>query len=236
MAFLGTPYNEPMAALGKKGRREFPTGSGEMSSPTFTSFLGATLTLAAKNCVDGAILFVYMNWPHIPEVWTAGSAAKLKLKNLIVWEKSNAGLGAFYRSKHELIFAFKSGAKRHVNNFGLGCKGRYRTNVWKYPGYNTFCRGREAELDAHPTPTPVALVADAIRDVSHRGEIVLDCFGGSGTTLIAAEKTGRCARLIELDPLYIDVIIRRWETLTGHKAVHSTSGKTFAQLTDERRS
>src|SRR5262249_50613219 len=134
-----------------------------------------------------------------------------------------------------LIGVLKFGSKPHVNNFGLGDTGRHRTNVWKYPGFNTFCRGRETELDAHPTPMPVALVADAIRDVSHRGDIIVDSFGGSGTTLIAAEKTGRQARLIELDPIYVDVIVRRWEMLTGKDAVHSPSGKTFAQLAAARR-
>jgi DNA modification methylase len=235
MAFLGTPYNVTMAALGKKRHRPFVMASGEMSSADFTSFLQKTLTLAAEHCDDGAILFVCMDRLHIRELYAAGDAAKLKLKNLIVWLKTNAGMGAFYRNQFELIGAFKSGSKPHVNNFGLGDTGRHRSNVWKCAGFNTFRRGREAELNAHPTPMPVALVADAIRDVSHRGDIVLDSFGGSGTTLIAAEKTGRRARLIELDPLYVDVIIRRWEALTGKDAVHSPSGKTFAQLAAARR-
>jgi DNA modification methylase len=164
---------------------------------------------------------------------SAGRRAGLEYKNLIVWAKNNAGMGAFYRSQHELIFAFKSGTARHINNFGLGGNGRYRTNVWNYPGANTFRRGRDEDLEMHPTVKPVALVADAIQDVSNRGEIVLDPFGGSGTTLIAAHKTGRRARLIELDPLYVDVIIKRWERITRGAARLAGTGQTFSERARE---
>ena len=135
-------------------------------------------------------------------------------------------MGTFYRSKHELIFVFKTGTAEHTNNFGLGETGRYRTNVWDYAGISSLGPSRADELAMHPTVKPVALIADAIRDCSRRGEIVLDCFGGSGSTLIAAEKTGRRARLIEYDPLYCDTIVRRWEQLTGKRATRADrSGK-----------
>ena len=160
----------------------------------------------------------------------AGSAVYDELKNLIVWAKTNGGMGTFYRSRHELIFAFKKGQAAHVNTFGLGETGRYRTNVWDYPGVNTFRNGRADELAMHPTVKPVALVADAIKDVSRRGHIVLDAFGGSGTTLIAAEKTGRKARLLELDPAYCDVICRRFEAYTGKPAILAESHLPFAEV------
>lgn len=238
MAFIDSPYNVKIdghaSGLGKKRHREFVMGSGEMPTATFVQFLTAPLSLIARFCLPGSILFACMDWRHISDLSSAAMASKLEQKNLIVWVKTNGGMGTMYRSRHELIAVLKMGTAPHVNNFGLGERGRYRTNVWEYPGCNTFRKGRDAELQAHPTPKPVALVADAIRDVSHRGDIVIDCFGGSGTTLIAAEKTRRRARLIELDPLYVDVIIRRWEAFAGADAIHEPSGKTFAQLTDER--
>jgi DNA modification methylase len=238
MAFLDPPYNVKIhghvSGLGKKRHREFAMGAGEMSPSTFIAFLTTTLENVARHCIDGAIGFVCIDWRHAADLSAASAAAGVEVKNLIVWCKTNAGMGSFYRSQHELIFALKVGAKPHVNNFGLGDNGRYRTNVWTYPGCNSFRRGRDAELDAHPTPKPVALVADAIRDVSHRSDIVLDCFGGSGATLIAAERTGRRARIIELDPIYVDVMIRRWEALTGHQAIHADTKRSFAQTRDER--
>lgn len=203
--------------------------SGEMSSQRFTQFLKSTLTLSASCCFDGAIAFWCMDWRHLIELSTAAAMAGLVQKNLIVWAKTNGGMGTFYRSAHEFVVPFKIGRAPHVNNFGLGGDGRYRTNVWQYPGANTFRHNRGKDLEAHPTPKPVALVADAIRDVSHRRDIVLDCFGGSGTTLIAAEKTGRRARVIELDPQYVDGIVRRWEKFTGRRAVHARTKAEFPQ-------
>ena len=146
------------------------------------------------------------------EMLEAGAANYSELKNLIVWVKDNGGMGAFYRSRHELIFAFKNGLLPHINSFELGQHGRYRTNVWQYRGVNTLKSGRLDELAMHPTVKPVAMIADAIKDVSRRGSVVLDLFGGSGSTLVAAHKTGRRARLCELDPLYCDRILQRWET------------------------
>ncbi|MBR0684084.1 site-specific DNA-methyltransferase, partial [Roseomonas eburnea] len=177
-----------------------------------------------------SIHFLCMDWRHMTELLKAGSAVYTELKNLCVWNKDSGGMGAFYRSKHELVFVFKKGTAPHINTFGLGEKGRYRTNVWDYQGANSFRRGRAEELAMHPTVKPVALVMDAIKDCSRRGGIVLDAFGGSGTTLIAAHKTSRRGYLMEIDPLYVDVIIRRWQALTGDQARHAETGETFAQF------
>jgi len=168
------------------------------------------------------------------ELLAAAKTVYSELKNLCVWNKDNGGMGSFYRSKHELVFVFKQGSAPHVNTIDLGRSGRYRTNVWDYPGANTFRSGRLDDLAMHPTVKPVALVIDAIKDCSRRGEIVLDPFSGSGTTIIAAEKSRRRARAIEIDPIYVDVAIRRWEKLTGGEAIHGLSGRTFAQVTEER--
>lgn len=238
MVFQDPPYNVPIeghvSGLGRAHHREFAMASGEMTDPEFANFLHRTLTAPAAYCLDGAILYSCMDWRHVEPMLEAGAATGLVLKNLIVWAKNNAGMGTFYRSQHELIFAFKKGRAPHINNFGLGDSGRYRTNVWEYPGANTFRRGRMEELSAHPTPKPVALVADAIKDVSNVRDIVIDGFGGSGTTLIAAERTRRRARLVEFEPLFVDLTVSRWEALTGKSAVHHTSGKTFNEIKSER--
>lgn len=169
------------------------------------------------------------------ELLAAGHEVFTEFKNLVVWNKTNGGMGTFYRSKHELIFVFKHGEAQHTNSFGLGETGRYRTNVWDYPGISSMGINRGTELAMHPTVKPVALIADAIRDCSKRGEVILDCFGGSGSTLIAAERTGRLARLIEYDPLYCDTIIRRWEQLTGKLAVLAPTGETFEDVAERPR-
>jgi hypothetical protein len=206
--------------------------AGEMTEAEFTNFLTRAFRNLADYSVDGSIHFVCMDWRHIREMLAAGHSVYAELKNLIVWVKDNGGMGTFYRSRHELIFAFKVGTAPHVNTFELGQHGRYRTNVWQYRGVNTLKAGRMAELELHPTVTPVQMIADAIRDVSGRGEIVLDLFGGSGSTLIAAEKTGRRARLCELDPVYCDRIIRRWEAWAKDEAEHLVCGyaATAAEL------
>jgi DNA modification methylase len=183
---------------------------------------------------DGAIAFVCMDWRHMGEMLAAGEAVFTELKNLVIWNKTNGGMGAFYRSKHELIFVFKAGTAPHTNSFGLGETGRYRTNVWDYAGISSIGTNRAKELAMHPTVKPVALIADAIKDCSRRGEIILDAFGGSGSTLIAAEKTGRSARLIEYDPLYCDTIVRRWEALTGKYARLEASGASFEATAESR--
>jgi DNA modification methylase len=174
-----------------------------------------------------------MDWRHMAELQAAGIKVYSELKNLVVWAKTNGGMGTFYRSRHELIYVWKVGTAPHVNTFGLGETGRYRTNVWDYPGVNSF-GANQKDLALHPTVKPVALVADAIKDVTRRGEIVLDGFGGSGTTLIAAERTGRLARLVELDPIYCDVICRRYAALTGVAPVLLATGELFEVVAEAR--
>jgi DNA modification methylase len=238
LMFTDPPYNVPIdgnvCGLGKVRHREFAFAAGEMSTHEFTEFLRQTLGPAANACRDGAIAFVCMDWRHMGELLQAGNEVFSELKNLCVWNKTNGGMGTFYRSKHELVFVFKVGASPHTNSFGLGETGRYRTNVWDYAGISSIGSNRSEELAMHPTVKPVALVADAIRDCSRRGEVVLDIFGGSGTTLISAETTGRCARLIEFDPAYCDTIIVRWERLVGKTAVHAASKQSFEDVAAER--
>jgi DNA modification methylase len=231
--FTDPPYNVKIdghvCGSGKVKHREFAMASGEMDKASFTNFLHDALAAMADVSVDGAIHFVCMDWRHMDELSSAGESIYSELKNLVVWAKTNGGMGTFYRSRHELIFVYKVGTAKHLNTFGLGETGRYRTNVWDYPGVNSF-GGNQEDLALHPTVKPVALVADAIRDVTRRGDIVLDGFGGSGTTLIAAERTGRVARLIELDPQYCDVICRRFEALSGNSARLNGTDQTFADV------
>jgi DNA modification methylase len=238
LIFTDPPYNVPIdghvCGLGRIRHREFAMGVGEMTSEAFTAFLRETLGHAAAQSRDGAIAFVCMDWRHLGELIAAGRSIFSELKNLCVWNKSNAGMGTFYRSKHELVLVFKIGTAPHTNSFGLGDTGRYRTNVWDYAGVNTFRTGRMDELGMHPTAKPVAMVADAIRDCSQRGEIVLDPFGGSATTLIAAEKTGRLARLIEFDPAYCDSALRRFEKLTGKEPRLKATGEGFETVMEAR--
>lgn len=223
MVFTDPPYNVPIdgnvCGLGKVKHEEFVMASGEMSEVEFTEFLTGSMRNLADFSEDGSIHFICMDWRHLQEMLAAGRTAYEELKNLIVWNKDNGGMGAFYRSKHELIFAFKKGTAPHINNFGLGQHGRYRTNVWDYAGVNSLKAERDEELAMHPTVKPVAMVADAIRDCSKRKGIILDAFCGSGTTIIAAEQTGRIGCGIELDPRYVDVAIRRWQKLTGGQAL-----------------
>jgi DNA modification methylase len=236
LIFTDPPYNVKIgghvSGLGKVQHREFAMAAGEMAPSAFTEFLTTTLTNGAQRCASGAIAFVCMDWRHMRELFDAGTVAFDEFKNLCVWNKTNAGMGSFYRSKHELVFVYKVGKDPHVNSFGLGETGRYRTNVWDYAGANTIGSQRDDELEMHPTVKPVALVADAIRDCSKRGAIVLDMFGGSGSTLIAAEQCGRAARLVELDPIYCDTIINRYLAYTGKRDVCKVDGTSFAELRD----
>lgn len=239
LVFTDAPYNVKIDGhVGNSGtikHREFGMASGEMDKAQFTAFLTTAHTNVASHIRNGAILFSCMDWRHLPEILSAGAQAGLELKNLCVWVKDNGGMGSLYRSRHELVLVFKKPGEVHVNNVQLGKHGRYRTNVWEYAGVNSFA-GNQGDLALHPTVKPVAMVMDAIKDCSSNADIVLDPFGGSGTTLIAAHKTRRQARLIELDPLYCDVIIRRFQDLTGQDAVHATSGKTFKQIEQEGQS
>jgi DNA modification methylase len=239
LLFTDPPYNVPIdghvSGLGKVKHREFAVASGEMDEASFTAFLTESLKAAASKLKDGAIAYVCMDWRHMRELLDAGHAAFDELKNLCVWNKTNGGMGTFYRSKHELVFVFKKGRAPHTNNFRLGDSGRYRTNVWDYAGVNTFSGTREDDLAMHPTVKPVALIADAIRDCSKRGDLILDTFGGSGSTLIAADQSGRRAALVELDPLYCDTIIRRFERITGETVRQQQTGETFAERSKQER-
>ncbi|MBA3669173.1 MAG: site-specific DNA-methyltransferase [Sphingomonas sp.] len=238
LIFTDPPYNckinGNVCGLGKIKHREFAMASGEMSDEGFTGFLTQTLGLAAARCKDGAIAYVCMDWRGMGPLLAAGKTAFTEQKQLCVWNKTNGGMGAFYRSKHELVFVYKIGTAAHTNSFGLGETGRYRTNVWDYAGISSPTSTRAEDLARHPTSKPVAMVADAIRDCTRRGELVLDPFGGSGTTLIAAEICGRSARLIEYDPLYCDAIIRRFETLTGQQAILMGSCESFEDVAAAR--
>ena len=232
LMFTDPPYNVPImghvCGLGRTRHREFAMAAGEMTPAQFISFLTSTLGNGAA-CANGSIAYVCMDWRHVAELSEAGRTVFNELKNICVWNKTNGGMGTFYRSKHEFVFVFKIGDAPHLNTFGLGETGRHRTNVWDYPGVNSPHAGRSSELEMHPT---VALVKDAILDCSRRGGIVLDIFGGSGTTLIAAERTGRTARVIEFDPPYCDVIVRRYEELTGRSAKLERTGQESAAAAD----
>ncbi len=230
LVFSDPPYNVPIdghvCGAGSVKHREFAMASGEMSRGEFVAFLTTACRNLAAASMDGAIHYICLDWRHAAEILEAGAAAYGELKNICAWVKSNGGMGSFYRSQHELVFVFKNGTAPHLNTIELGKHGRYRTNVWSYAGVNTFKRGRMEELESHPTVKPVALISDAIKDASRRGDLVLDCFGGSGSTLIAAEKTRRRARLIELEPTYCDVIVRRWQNLT-HDQAYEAHGRAL---------
>lgn len=228
MIFTDPPYNVKVdghvGGSGKIKHREFAMASGEMTNSAFMAFLKSAFQNLADHSMDGSIHFICMDWRHLGEMLQAGQGVYDELKNMIVWAKDNGGMGTFYRSRHELIFAWKKGGAPHVNTFELGQHGRYRTNVWQYKGVNTMRAGRMEELAMHPTVKPVQMIADAIKDVSGRGEIVLDTFGGSGSTLIAAEKTGRRGYLCELDEQYCDRIIARWEAVAKDDAEQLVCG------------
>lgn len=238
MAFTDPPYNVPVSGhvcgLGKVSHAEFAMASGEMTSPEFIAFLSAFLSVMLPHLKGGAVLDLCMDWRHLAELQAALDANDLKLLNLCVWNKTNGGMGSLYRSKHELVLVAKKGKAPHTNNVELGKHGRYRTNVWDYAGVNTFSRNRMEDLADHPTVKPIALVADAIRDVSKPGEIVLDAFMGSGTTILAAERSKRRAYGVEIDPGYVDVAIRRWEKLSGQQAVLASTEQSFAEVAAER--
>lgn len=236
MVFTDPPYNVRIDghASGAGRHREFIMASGEMTKTNFTAFLSSTFQLAAEWSRDGSIHFICMDWRHIEEIQEAGRRVYAELKNLIVWVKDNAGMGSFYRSRHELIFVFKNGTAPHINAFELGQNGRYRTNVWHYRGATSATREARETLELHPTVKPVAMVVDALKDCSRRGGVVLDPFCGSGTILVAAQKTGRRARGIELDPIYCDRAILRWQLFAKDDAVLIETGETFEQVEARR--
>jgi DNA modification methylase len=232
MVITDPPYNLRIRRVQGRGRTKHGdfAASGEMSPARYTQFLHASLSLAAKYSVDGAIHFVFIDWRHIAELLAVGAQVYSDLKNVVVWVKTNAGQGSFYRSQHELIFVSKNGDVPHINNFELGQRGRNRSNVWTYAGVNTFRSGRMEDFAVHPTVKPVALVADAMRDCSRRGDIVLDPFMGSGTTMMAAERVGRRAYGLEIDPLYVDAAVRRWQAFTKRDAILEATGETFDEV------
>lgn len=238
MVFTDPPYNVPIdghvTGLGTVKHREFAMASGEMTAGEFTHFLGCVFSNLACNAADGAIHYICMDWRHVGEVIEAATPTYTEMKNICVWAKTNGGMGSLYRSQHELVFVFKSGSAPHVNNVELGRHGRYRTNVWSYAGANTFGATRDDDLAMHPTVKPVALVADAILDCSKRKGIVLDAFGGSGTTLVAAERTRRRGYAIEIDPHYCDVIVQRLAKVCGLEATLEETGATFDEVAAER--
>jgi DNA modification methylase len=239
MVFADPPYNVRITAWlnhGKIKHREFARASGEMSPAEFADFLKAWMRLAATYSEDGAILFGCIDWRHLGEMHGAGQEIFGPPLNLVVWNKTNAGQGSFYRSQHELIFIYKNGDAPHLNNVELGRHGRHRSNVWTYAGVNTFRKGRLDDLSVHPTVKPIALVADAIKDCSRRGAIVLDPFMGSGTTLLAADRVGRRAYGLEIDPLYVDAAIRRWQDVTKRDAILAATGQTFEEVAAARSS
>lgn len=238
MGFTDAPYNVPISGhvsgLGKKKHAEFQMASGEMNKAEFTTFLTEAVARMSECLCDGAILDFCMDWRGLAQSFTALNASGLALINMCVWNKSNGGMGSLYRSKHELVLIAKKGKAPHTNNVELGKHGRYRTNVWDYAGANSFGSNRDADLSDHPTVKPVALVADAIRDVTKFGDIVIDAFMGSGTTILAAERTKRIAFGIDIEPGYVDVAIRRWQTLTGRQAVHAETGEMFVEVSERR--
>lgn len=238
-AFIDPPYNVPVgghvSGLGKKQHAEFAMASGEMAPEAFTRFLADGLTALAQACVDGAVIFACMDWRHMREILAAAEAAELTILNLCVWNKSNAGMGSLYRSQHELVFVLKKGTAPHINNVRLGAGGRYRTNCWHYPGANAFHRGRDQDLADHPTVKPTALVADAIKDVTARGDLVIDTFLGSGTTLIAAHRSGRRCIGVEIEPKFVDVAIRRFSALFPDIPITlAETGETFEAVRERR--
>jgi DNA modification methylase len=239
MVFTDPPYNVPIeghaSGLGTIHHRPFPMASGEMNEAEFAAFLGQACRNLAAFSTAGSLHYICIDWRHLDVLVAAGREAYGELKNVCVWVKDNAGMGSLYRSQHELVPVFKQRGGPHRNNVQLGQFGRNRSNVWRYPGANSFARGGVEDnlLALHPTVKPVAMVADAILDGSARGDVVLDAFLGSGTTVIAAERTGRRCCALELDPGYVDTAIRRWQTLTGDKTRHAATGRSFDDLARE---
>lgn len=238
MLFADAPYNVKIAGhvsgRGRNEHREFVQGSGELTPAQFRKFLTDFMILAEYYSKPGSLHYICMDWAHLADLLAAGTIAYDEYKNLCIWVKTQGGMGSLYRSQHEIVAVFKKAGAAHINNIELGIHGRNRTNVWTYAGMNSFSKERDQALAMHPTVKPLALVRDAILDASNRGDIILDPFGGSGTTLLAADAVQRIARLIELDPLYCDVIIRRVEKALGVTAVLVATGQSFADVAAER--
>ena len=239
MVLCDGPFNVPIrghvSGLGKVKHAEFAMASGEMTRPQFTTFLTDSIEQMAAPLKDGGVLTLAMDWRHCAEIQTAIEANGLSILNLCVWNKGSGGMGSLYRSQYELFWIAKKGKAKHTNNVELGKHGRYRTNVWLHPGANSFSKTRAQDLADHPTVKPVTLLADAIRDVTLPGEILIDGFMGSGSTILAAERTKRRCYGVEIEPKYVDVAIRRWSDMTGDEAILDETGETFAEVTQRRR-
>jgi DNA modification methylase len=239
LVFTDPPYNVPInghvLTSNKSQHAEFAMASGEMTTAEFQSFLKKMAQNMVDHSKDGSIHFICMDWRHIYDLLHSFNPLYAELKNICVWNKNNGGMGSLYRSKHEMVAVYKSGTGPHTNNVELGKHGRYRTNVWDYAGQTSPHADRADELAMHPTVKPVRMIADAIYDCSHRDDIILDPFGGSGSTLMAAEDSGRKACLIELEPRYVDVTIERWQCATGKTAIHAETGLTFDQMAADRK-
>lgn len=240
MGCSDSPYNlrisGMVSGLGKIKHANFIQASGELTRDEFTSFLEQVFRMTAQHSVSGSIHFAFIDWRHLGEMQTAGEAVFTELKNVIVWDKGGGGsMGSLYRSGHELIFCWKSGRSKHINNVDLGRWGRNRSNIWRYPGISSFRHSDEGDLLAlHSTPKPVRMIADAMLDVSKRGDLVIDAFLGSGTSIIAAERVGRRCYGIELDPKYADTVIARYQRHSGEPAIHCATGRTFAEVAEQR--
>ena len=236
-AFTDPPYNVAIRGIVGRGsvkHREFAMASGELSDAEFVAFLREALGQAARVSKDGAVHYVCMDWRHLRQLLEAAEALYGEMLNLCVWNKTNTGQGSFYRSQHELVGVFRVGNEEHLNNIELGRFGRNRSNVWTYPGVNSFGAGRDEALAMHPTVKPVALIADALRDCTRRGDLVLDPFAGSGSTILAAERVGRRAYALEIDPRYVDVGVRRWQACTARDAIHAETGLAFDDMQARR--
>ena len=232
---MDPPYNVAIdghvSGNGAIHHREFEMGSGELTEEQFTGFLGTSFGFLVRHSKIGSVHMACMDWRHMGEILAAGKQAYDRLLNVCVWVKDKGGMGSLYRSQHEFVFIFRNGKGSRRNNVQLGKFGRNRTNIWHYPGVNTLSRqGEEGNLLAmHPTVKPVVLVADALLDCTAPGNLVLDSFLGSGSTVIAAQRTSRICYGIEIDPLYVDTAIRRWQRYTGGEAIHAETGKRFEE-------
>jgi len=235
--FTDPPFNLRIKSIGSRGRtrhNEFAFASGEMSSPEYRAFLTQTIGNCVRVSQVGALHFICIDWRHVDDVIAVGRSLYGSMINLIVWVKNNGGMGSFYRSAHELICAFRVGEAPHKNNVELGRFGRSRTNVWHYPGVNSFGKDRAEALASHPTVKPVALVADAVLDCTAPGDVVLDLFAGSGTLFLATEKVGRIGYGLEYEPRYVDVAIKRWQRVTKRDAILGGDGRTFDEIAERR--
>jgi DNA modification methylase len=225
------PYNIKVDGFitgkGQHRHREFVQGAGELSTDEYFALLRDSLLVLKTCCVPTALVYACIDWRHVMEMTVAGRDCGMPLYTICVWTKTNGGMGGIYRNQHELVCVFRAGLETPPDNVELGRHGRNRTNVWSYPGMSSFGKQRDELLGSHPTVKPVAMIADALRDVTTRGDVVLDTFLGSGSTLMAAQETGRICCGVELDPLYVDVAVRRWQNATGRDAVLVETGEPF---------